>query len=75
MIPPFRETRDYVQRVKGRTAAVEARSPRLAIYKTIEIVNGREVPRYSNVKPAAGAYEIVTRLPRPPASAAAPSAQ
>jgi soluble lytic murein transglycosylase len=70
-IPPYRETRDYVQRVKGQTQVVTARVPRLVIYKTVEIIDGQEVPRYSNVKPT-GAYEVVTRMaiPTPPPPAA-----
>jgi len=34
---------------------------KLTIYKTIEIVDGRAVPRYSSERPAFGAYEIVSR--------------
>jgi soluble lytic murein transglycosylase-like protein len=65
-IPPFRETRDYVERIKGRTEVLAAQTaaaiPRLEIYKTTEIIDGREVPRYSNVKPRDGSFEVVTRV-------------
>jgi soluble lytic murein transglycosylase-like protein len=46
-VPPYRETRDYVTRIK---TAVDAVPKGKSIYKTIEIVNGREVPRYSTVE-------------------------
>jgi soluble lytic murein transglycosylase-like protein len=61
-IPPYRETRDYVVRVKGQTEVQAARTPMLVIYKTTQIIDGREVARYSNVKPGTGDYEIVTRV-------------
>ncbi len=60
-IPPYRETRDYVQRVRTRTVLDDAPAKGV-IYKTVEIVNGRPVPRYSDTRPASGAYEVVTRL-------------
>lgn len=58
-IPPYRETQDYVRKVRARTEAVTRSSSRVVIYKTVEIVDGREVPRYSSVKPASGPYEVV----------------
>lgn len=62
-IPPYRETRDYVRKVG---AAAGDRGPassgkKLVIYKTIEILDGRAVPRYSSERPRAGTYEIVSR--------------
>ncbi|MEW6321429.1 MAG: lytic transglycosylase domain-containing protein [Acidobacteriota bacterium] len=56
-IPPFRETRSYVQKV---TTAAPAAPPG-TIFKWMEIVDGRPVPRYSNTPPAGIAYEIVGR--------------
>lgn len=55
-VPPYRETRQYVNRVLSRT------SPRASsvIYKTTEIIDGRPVPRFSATKPANGPYEVVT---------------
>ncbi len=59
-VPPYRETRDYIQKVKARTEVSAA--PKNVIYKIIEIVDGRPVPRYSNVKPTGGQqYEVVKR--------------
>jgi soluble lytic murein transglycosylase-like protein len=46
-VPPYRETRNYVQRI---TTAVDAAPKPKRIFKTIEIVNGREVPRYSTIE-------------------------
>jgi len=66
-VPPYRETRDYVKRIKGMTAvsasasvSVSAISAGHALYKTIEIINGRPVPRYTDSKPASGEYEVLT---------------
>jgi len=57
-IPPYRETRDYVRRIKSVTPI--RIGPKRVIYKIVEIVNGREVPRYSDTRPSAAA-KIVTR--------------
>lgn len=64
-IPPYRETRDYVQKVKNRTAVTSAATERRLMYKTVEIVDGRPMTRWSNTKPETGAFEIwdTTRLP------------
>lgn len=63
MVPPYRETREYVKKVNAVTptrAHVEASvRPGLVLYKTLEIVDGREIPRYSTTKPSGGAYETV----------------
>lgn len=45
-VPPYRETRDYVEKIKKSTT--DARPP-VRIYRSIEIVNGREVTKYSDV--------------------------
>lgn len=59
-VPPFRETRSYVEKVTGVSGArTPAAGP--VIYKWLEIVDGRPVPRYSNQPPATGAYEILGR--------------
>ena len=52
-VPPYRETQNYVSRIKQiapRPVQVQPLGSR--IYKTTEIVNGREIPRYVNHKPA-----------------------
>jgi soluble lytic murein transglycosylase-like protein len=46
-VPPYRETRNYVTKIK---TAVDAVPQPKRIYRTVEIVNGREIPRYSTVE-------------------------
>ncbi len=73
-VPPYRETRDYVRKVGTaasgtRTAARPAGTApgpassrtKLLIYKTVEVLDGRVVPRYSSEKPASGSYETLHR--------------
>ncbi|HEY7501282.1 MAG TPA: lytic transglycosylase domain-containing protein [Vicinamibacterales bacterium] len=57
-VPPYRETRDYVTRI---TTAVDAAPKPKKIYRTIEIVNGRPIPRYSTAE-TPGA-ELITIAP------------
>jgi soluble lytic murein transglycosylase len=63
-IPPYRETRNYVAKIRNATGnlanAGSASSNR--IYRTIEIIDGRPVVKYSG-KPSAGA-EVVTSAAR-----------
>jgi len=57
-VPPYRETRNYVAQVNGITQRpIQTRGS--VIYKTTEVVDGHIVSRYSDHKPASGAYEIV----------------
>ena len=60
-IPPYRETRDYVRKVRNRTpvGGGAPAKPKLVIYKWVELVEGRPVTRYSDSPPATGAYERV----------------
>jgi len=68
-VPPYRETRDYVRKVgaaadgtrTGSGAANGVSPGKLVIYKTIEVMDGRAIPRYSSERPAAGTFEIVKR--------------
>ncbi len=52
-IPPFRETREYVTRVRGTLAAAttgtsgQPAHPPARVYRSVEIVDGREVIRYT----------------------------
>jgi hypothetical protein len=55
-VPPYRETQNYVSRI---TNAVDVAPKPKRIYRTIEIVNGREIPRYSTVE-TPGAELITT---------------
>ncbi len=61
-VPPYQETRDYVRRISLKAGtAVTTAAPRFTIYKTIEVVDGRAIPRYSNQRPASGSFDIVRR--------------
>lgn len=61
-VPPFRETRDYVKKVRsGAGAGPTIVRTRLVIYKSIEIIDGRVVPRYSSAPPPAGTFERIQR--------------
>ena len=54
-VPPFKETRSYVDRI---TKAAPA-APVNAIYKWLELVDGKPVTKFSNTPPASGSYQIV----------------
>ena len=67
-VPPYRETRNYVSRIQsstslpetmGTTGALSARRP---IYRTVQIVDGREIVRYT-ATPSADA-EVVKSAER-----------
>ena len=70
-VPPYRETRDYVQKVRGRTSVAARRAGRPTIYKTVEYVEGRPIVRYTNVRPQAG-FEVVPMNSQSVTIAAAP---
>jgi len=57
-VPPFRETQSYVKRVTG-AAPYAGPKPSHAIYKWMELVDGRPSYRYSNTPPPSGPYEVV----------------
>lgn len=57
-VPPYQETRDYLTRI-NQMASRPVDSPGSVIYKTVEVVDGRPVTRYSDRRPTAGSYEIV----------------
>lgn len=62
-IPPFAETQDYVKKVSSvdRPRTADTVVSRRVVYKTMEVVNGRPIPRYSSQPPASGSYEIIVR--------------
>ena len=56
-VPPFRETRNYLERVRSSTAVTNRGQSATVvngqtIYKSYEVVNGRRIPTYSDVPPA-----------------------
>lgn len=57
-VPPYPETKDYVDRINQMAGRpIEMRGNH--IYKVTEVIDGREVARYTDRKPASGDYEIV----------------
>lgn len=58
-VPPYRETRDYVNKVRNITPAQPVSTTRRIIYKVYELVDGQPVPRYTDTRPASGPYEVV----------------
>ena len=61
-VPPYRETQQYVDKVRARTNVTTVNGS--TIYKIFKVSGGREVVSYSNVKPPKGVrYEIVVRRP------------
>jgi len=53
-VPPYKETRNYVARIKGNTDAIRAVNSPNTIYMVMKVVNGREQPVFSQ-KPSPGA--------------------
>ena len=62
-IPPYRETVDYVHKVgsaAGKDGATRLANSKRIVYKTIELVDGRLVPRYTTERPTSGTdYETI----------------
>ena len=59
-VPPYRETRDYVQKITRRTDTMPVtRSGRAVIYKVLEEVDGHTQWRLTDTKPTSGYYEVV----------------
>jgi len=59
-VPPYKETRDYVQKITGIQGTLR-NGPEQRIYKVTETIDGREVVSYTNVKPSNGTFEEVRR--------------
>jgi soluble lytic murein transglycosylase-like protein len=51
VVPPYRETKDYVARITKTVNATTPPKPVTKIYKTIEIVDGRPVVKLTTVAP------------------------
>ena len=58
-VPPFKETRNYVKKITGAAPSAPSAPPN-AIYKWMEVVDGKLVTRYSNKPQESGAYEVVS---------------
>jgi soluble lytic murein transglycosylase-like protein len=48
-VPPYRETRNYVDRIRSATMSGPAAPAPFRLYRVVQIVEGREVVKYSNV--------------------------
>jgi soluble lytic murein transglycosylase-like protein len=59
-VPPYRETRNYIDRIKSNTNVTTV--PPAKIYRSVEVVDGREVVKYSNVRTPGS--ELVTSASR-----------
>jgi soluble lytic murein transglycosylase-like protein len=61
-VPAYRETRDYVRKVSaaaGRRSSTSLAGGKLVVYKWLEIIDGRAIPKYSTDPPRSGSYDIV----------------
>jgi len=47
-VPPYKETRNYVSKIRANAGASAAPDAPKRIFRTVEIVDGREVVRYSD---------------------------
>jgi soluble lytic murein transglycosylase-like protein len=56
-VPPYKETRNYVARIKSSADAKPAVNSATAVYRVVRVVNGRETVSYSN-KPSQGATQV-----------------
>jgi Transglycosylase SLT domain len=56
-VPPYRETQNYVARIQNTGGSSGAPAPARRVYRTVEIVDGREVVRYSGT-PRAGSERL-----------------
>jgi len=56
-IPPYKETRNYVARIKKNSDTAHALNSPTAIYRVVRVVDGRELVSYSN-KPSPGAVLV-----------------
>ena len=60
-VPPYAETRSYVAQINQLTGRPIERREDNRIYKVTEIIDGREVVRYTDKRPAHGSYVVVGR--------------
>jgi soluble lytic murein transglycosylase-like protein len=59
-VPPYRETRDYVQKITRKTDMMPvARAGRTVIYKVLEEVDGQPQWRLTDTRPKSGHYEVI----------------
>jgi soluble lytic murein transglycosylase-like protein len=61
-VPPYRETMNYVDRIQGKMKAGPPAPAPFRLYRIVQIVEGREVVKYSNV--AVPGAELVSSASR-----------
>ena len=57
-VPPYRETKNYVAQI-NTIARRPIAPPGKSVYKVTDSIDGRDVPRYTDRRPATGGYEVV----------------
>ena len=57
-VPPYRETRNYIARIKGNASV--HRTPSTTMYRKVELVNGREVVTFTS-KPSSDATPVTRK--------------
>jgi soluble lytic murein transglycosylase-like protein len=58
-VPPYRETKNYVEKITQMTGSRPIEMRGNQIYKVTEIVDGKEKVRYTDRKPTIGAFETL----------------
>ena len=58
-VPPYRETKEYVRKVGSKATLQDRAEKRTVIYRWIEVIGDRAVPKFSQDPPRSGSYEIV----------------
>ena len=58
-VPPYRETKNYVKQVNQIAGEKSAAPAATRLYKVIEYVDGRPVPKIVDKKPTSGIYEVI----------------
>ena len=59
-VPPYKETQNYVLKITGMRGTNRA-APGIRMFKVFEILDGRQIVKYTNTKPEGGNYEEVRR--------------
>lgn len=57
-IPPYRETRDYVSKIRTSCTSFQG-AKGSQIFKSLDIIDGRSVPRYSDRPPTTGPCAVI----------------
>jgi soluble lytic murein transglycosylase-like protein len=60
-IPPYAETKNYVAQISQMTSRPTEKRASAVIYKVTEVVDGQPRVRYTDKRPASGAYEVMGR--------------